>query len=156
LSRQPTAILHGGVMSDADYRVPFSAVAEGLVGVRLGWSGDGVGVALEPFLVVFGGLDRLFLPIDVEFIPGDLRFAHPKWPDRNRVWWPFIGVSPFFASWTSHQKSATGNRHHFELHFRSRNRLHISAEVRRFRRLACGRRRFECQPAGRADDSEKS
>src|SRR5262249_47318961 len=63
LLRQPAAVLHGGVVGDADDREPFAAHAEGLVGVGRRRPGDGVGAL---FLVLLGLLlGVLHLPVQV-------------------------------------------------------------------------------------------
>ena len=134
---QPPAILHRGVMGDANHRITLTAMPKGLVRIRRGWPGDSVALARFSF---FG--PGLRLPLDlpklVEFIPGHFGFANVIRSQLHFMLRAFVFFPTRLRFRRSHFEFATRDGNHVKCNFAA---FYLLVELACFRRILSPTRR---------------
>src|SRR5438093_815729 len=114
------------MMSDAQDRPrTFPAVTKGLIRIRLGRTGDGIGVGLDPFLIFLRRFYPFLLVVEIVLIPGGFGLFHPERTNLNWVLWTFMITAAGLLCRRTHQVGSSRNCDHLELHFCAGNRFHI-------------------------------
>src|SRR5437868_5812686 len=114
------------MVSDAQDRPrTFAAVTKGLIRIRLGRSGDGVGIGLDALFILLRRFHPFFFQVKIILIPGGLSPFHPERTNLNWVLRTFVLSPAGLLGRRAHEKRSSRNGDHLELDLSVRNGFYI-------------------------------